>query len=72
MNCTGNCNQGRTCTCTARQIVDHHTNERRAFISMESKRQQSIETLGDKWLLSPRNPNRPRKGHYNNFGVRIA
>lgn len=49
--------------------IDYHKEERRRNIRMESKRQQAIETLGPNWVFHPENPDRPRKGHYNNLGI---
>ena len=53
-------------------LVDHHQEDRRRFIRMEAKRQAAIETLGQRWVLHPKNPRSPRKGQYNNFGVRVS
>lgn len=58
-------------TLKQRMILDHHTAERQSFIRQESKRQRAIEILGDRWVFHPKNPARPRKGHYNNFGVPV-
>lgn len=53
------------------KMFDHHTAERRAFIRMETKRQKAIEQLGERWVFHPNNPDRPRRGHYNNFGLPV-
>ena len=56
---------------TTKFPIDHHTAERQAFVRREAKRQRAIEMLGDRWVFHPKNPNRPRKGRYNNFGVQV-
>lgn len=60
-----------TQTLKQRMILDHHTQDRQRFIKMEAKRQRSIEILGKNHVLHPENPNRPRKGSYNNFGLPV-
>lgn len=58
-------------TIKQRMILDHHTAKRKAFISMEAKRQRALEILGVKWVLHPENPSKPVKGIYNNLGLRV-
>jgi len=58
-------------TLKQRMILDHHTDSRQAFIKREAKRQAALEKLGNRWVLHPENPNRPRKGVYNNFGLQV-
>ena len=58
-------------TLKQRMILDHHTKQRQAAIKLEAKRQRAIELLGDRWVFHPKNPNRPRKGIYNNFGAQV-
>jgi hypothetical protein len=58
-------------TLKQKMILDHHTKQRQAAIKLEAKRQRSIELLGSHWVLSPLNPNKPRKGTYNNFGAQV-
>lgn len=53
------------------KMFDYQTAARQAFIRMEAKRQKAIEQLGERWVFHPNNPDRPRKGHYNNFGMLV-
>lgn len=59
-------------TLKQRMILDHHTAKRKAFISMEAKRQRALEILGVKWVLHPENPAKPRKGIYNDLGMKLS
>jgi hypothetical protein len=58
-------------TLKQRMILDHHTKQRQAAIKREEKRQAAIEFLGLNWVFHPKNPNKPRKGTYNNFGLQV-
>ena len=59
-------------TLKQKMILDHHTKQRQAAIKLEEKRQAAIEFLGWRWVFHPKNPNKPRKGVYNNFGLQVA
>jgi len=58
-------------TLKQRMILDHHTKQRQAAIKREGKLQAALEYLGLKWVLHPKNPNKPKKGTYNNFGAQV-
>lgn len=53
-------------------MKDHHKQNRKSWLKMESKRQRALEILGVKWVLHKDNPKKIERGIYNNFGVRMA
>ncbi len=53
--------------------LDHHTKSRQQMIrAYEEKLDRAKALLGKKWVFHPKNPNAPKKGIYNNFGLRVA
>jgi coproporphyrinogen III oxidase len=52
--------------------IDHHSNQRRAEIKREAKRQRALEFLGIKWVLHPENPSKPVKGVYGRYGMKLS
>lgn len=55
------------------KMTDYHTRTRQQTIrAYEKKLDAAMQFLGNKHVFHPNNPNRPRKGVYNNFGKQVA